>query len=597
MLKKMFGSVRFQVIIFTLLVVLAGNITLNYFLTQNAVEMLINEKQEKLENTGHYLLNLYEQYFVGDQCIIRIEAREHLKKYTGDTPKTEEDMFQEMMKYKFSSTLTGIIETSIDLFGEEGGAGFYIKEENRVYGFYEEPSMFPYQKLIVRIPVGESGSYIWVEESYKNIDAKIASLQQKTNDITLIIVFILLLFSLFFGFSFSNRIKKVLFGLKDLEQDLYKPMPIIDGELGEISRGIDQLAQSLILSRTRSDLILNNASTGMISIDKNNQVLFFNDAATNLLNIKEGLISMEQIRTILGPIIENVINRTFKIGHSFSFDNYPVKLPNMQKYFHIVVSSHLDPTKEKIILITLDDVTENVKLIREAEKNESLRMLGMFTTGIAHEIRNPLTSVKGFVQLLGKKVVNVDGAPRMVHLVTREIDRLESLLKDLITYARPSKTNFEWMQVSDLISIIEKLLTEKIKQRKLVWYVKNVEKLEICADSRKVHQVLFNLVLNAIQSVKIDKGEVTVYGIEENDYFWICIKDNGYGIASEDFGKIFTPFFTTKDKGTGLGLAISRRMMEDMNGKIVFESSRTKGTTFKIGFEKWRKTEIQSNNI
>ena len=108
-------------------------------------------------------------------------------------------------------------------------------------------------------------------------------------------------------------------------------MPKIIGELGEIAKGIDQLAQSLVLSRTRSDLILNNASTGMISIDKNNNILFFNEAATSLLNIKEDLVSMEQISKILGPIIENVINRTFKIGHSFSFDNYPVKLPSMQK--------------------------------------------------------------------------------------------------------------------------------------------------------------------------------------------------------------------------------------------------------------------------
>jgi signal transduction histidine kinase len=254
----------------------------------------------------------------------------------------------------------------------------------------------------------------------------------------------------------------------------------------------------------------------------------------------------------------------------------------MQKYFHIVVSSHLDSTKEKIILITLDDVTENVKLIREAEKNESLRMLGMFTTGIAHEIRNPLTSVKGFVQLLGKKVQAIDGAPRMVHLVIREIDRLESLLKDLITYARPSKTNFEWVQVSELVSIIEKLLVEKIKQRKLIWKVENLENIEICADSRKVHQVIFNLVLNAIQSVKIDQGEVTIYGTFEEKYLWICVKDNGYGIASEDFGKIFTPFFTTKDKGTGLGLIITKEFIHLNRGSLGVDSIKDEGTTFII---------------
>ncbi len=586
---KLLGSVRFQVILFTLLVVVSGNVTLNLFLTQNAKEMLILEKQEKIEKVGHYLVKEYKRYFVGEQSQIYQLAKEQYARYKGTEPKTVEDIYHNLLKQRIRTTLSGIIETSSSLFSDQGGAGFYIRSQNRIYGFNEHTDHYPYQKLIATVPISNDGSFVWVEESYKDLDAKIAHMQHRTNTVTIFVIGLILLFASIFGWSFSNRIKRILRGLKTLERDLHVPIPLMNGEMGIISDGINQLAQSLILSRTRSDLILNNASTAMISLDQDNTILFYNKAALELLNLKQDQLSTQTIYSLLGPVLENAVNRTFENHHTFSFDHYPVRLPSAQKYFHIVITSHFDPEKKKTVLITLDDVTENVKLIREAEKNESLRMLGMFTTGIAHEIRNPLTSVKGFVQLLGKKVQTDSGSVRMIQLISREIDRLEDLLKDLITYARPSKTVQEWVSLSELLVIIENLLKDRIQQRKTEFQILNMGSIEIYADQRKVHQVMFNLVLNAIQAVPIGEGSVTICAKTESDTLWICVQDNGYGIREEDVGKIFTPFFTTKDKGTGLGLAISRRMMEDMEGKISFESdAQLHKTEFRIGFTKWR---------
>ncbi len=587
---KFFGSVRFQVIIFTILVVVSGNVVLNFFLTQNAKEMLILEKQEKIENVGHYLVKEYNRYFVGEQSQVYQLAKEQHARYTGAEPKTVEDIYHNLLKQKIRPTLHGIIETSSSLFSEEGGAGFYIRSQNRVYGFQEKSDLYPYDKIVATVPISNDGSFVWVEESTRNLDEKVALLQHRTNSITIFVIGIILLFAFLFSFSFAGKIKRILRGLKILEQDLHVPLPSMNGELGILSEGINQLAQSLILSRTRSDLILNNASTAMISLDQNHKILFYNQAALELLQIQEKQLHIQTIYSLLGPVLENAVTRAFENKHTFSFDNFPVRLPSMQKYFHIVVACHFDPENKRTVLITLDDVTENVKLIREAEKNESLRMLGMFTTGIAHEIRNPLTSVKGFVQLLGKKVSDEPGNVRMIQLIGREIDRLEDLLKDLITYARPSKTNNEWIPLSDLVGIIENLLKERIQQRKAQFQMEGIESIELFADQRKVHQVLFNLVLNALQAVRIGEGVIKLYGVAESDAFWICVQDNGYGIREEDVGKIFTPFFTTKDKGTGLGLAISRRMMEDMEGLIDFKSDPDQQiTVFRIGFTHWRK--------
>ncbi len=587
---KLFGSVRFQVILFAILVVLAGNLTLNFFLTRNAEQMLISEKQEKLDNLAHSLVKNYDFYFDPVDGELRKQAQAQFKSYKGEEPKTEDDIFASLVAMRTKSFLTSIVENSTKLFGDEIGAGFYIQNQQRIYGFLEEPAMYPYRKLIATMPIGSDGSFVWVEESYRNINLKLDELQHRTNMITGLVIVLLLLFSFLFGFSFTNRIKGILRGLKSLETNLDSPLPAISGELGEISNGITQLAQSLVLSRTRSDLILNNAATAMISIDTQKHVLFFNQAAVDHLDIPSNEFTIDRIYSTLGPMIQNVVSRALKAGHSFSFDNYPVTLPTKQKFFHIVIKSHLDPTGEQNALITLDDVTENVKLIREAEKNESLRMLGMFTTGIAHEIRNPLTSVKGFVQLLGRKVASVSGTDRMVQLISREIERLEGLLKDLITYAKPSKTNCEWIQVSDIVSVIESLLKERIQQRKVQLHISSLERYEVFADQRKMHQVLFNLILNALQAVSIGEGVVQIYTEQHGESLKICVKDNGYGIEKEEFGKIFTPFFTTKDKGTGLGLAISRRMMEDMEGSITFDSVCGEQTVFCIEFTKWRQS-------
>ncbi len=223
--------------------------------------------KEKLDNLAHSLVKNYDFYFDPVDGELRKQAQAQFKSYKGEEPKTEDDIFASLVAMRTKSFLTSIVENSTKLFGDEIGAGFYIQNQQRIYGFMEEPTMYPYRKLIATMPIGSDGSFVWVEESYRNINLKLDELQHRTNMITGLVIVLLLLFSFLFGFSFTNRIKGILRGLKSLETNLDSPLPAISGELGEISNGITQLAQSLVLSRTRSDLILNNAATAMISID------------------------------------------------------------------------------------------------------------------------------------------------------------------------------------------------------------------------------------------------------------------------------------------------------------------------------------------
>jgi signal transduction histidine kinase len=115
-----------------------------------------------------------------------------------------------------------------------------------------------------------------------------------------------------------------------------------------------------------------------------------------------------------------------------------------------------------------------------------------------------------------------------------------------------------------------------------------LDDLELFIDRRQMYQVFFNLILNAIQAVPPQDGIIKLRAEKQEHYVDLVVEDNGRGIEKSDFGKIFTPFYTTKDKGTGLGLAISRRMIDDHEGKILFDSVAGEGTSFRIRLFKYR---------
>jgi len=177
----------------------------------------------------------------------------------------------------------------------------------------------------------------------------------------------------------------------------------------------------------------------------------------------------------------------------------------------------------------------------------------------------------------------------------KEIERLESLIKDLIIYAKPSKPNVEWINVVGICEDVIQILSQRISQKKINLNINLPNGLYVKGDRKQLFQVFFNLTLNAIQAVKPEIGVINIYADidKERDSIRIVIEDNGIGIPSEDLNKIFTPFFTTKDKGVGLGLAISRRIMNDNDGKLTFESKYGEGTKFVLELPEYKIEEVK----
>jgi two-component system, NtrC family, sensor histidine kinase AtoS len=589
---KFTRSTRFQVIFFTLILIVACNLTLGWILTQSSVQKLTDEKVENLNNHAKYLANIYQTSI---EPSLQKDAKKQFDAQSEWDPgkRSYDSIYKDARAFWLEGRLLEKTEFIVNL-NEEMGAGFYFSDQKRVMAFRANKEFLGYPRLVASVPIGKDGSFVWVEESTHNLNQKIHDLKQRSQRIIFYTILITLFFGILFAISFTRKIKSILLGLSHLKTNLHEEIPNVGGEMGDIAKGINSLSQSLLRSLGKSELILQSTMTGMISYDKNKNISFINHSAKEYLNLPEEGISGDSVSIILGNMFTSAIDKALTKGDQFNLDGVKKTVDGVDKYFNILVLPNQDPFGEKSVLVTLDDVTENVKLIKEAEKNESLKMLGLFTTGIAHEIRNPLTSIKGFIQILSRKALDNPESTRMFTLVIREIERLESLIKDLITYARPSKPTFEWISLSTIIETILQVLIQRVSQKKVDIEMEGLDSIELFADRRQIYQVIFNLILNAIQAVKPEEGRLLISAKTSEDAIHIHFADNGMGIDKTDTGKIFTPFFTTKDKGTGLGLAISRRMMEDHNGKITFESEQGLGTTFILTLLKYRIKQVVS---
>jgi two-component system NtrC family sensor kinase len=232
-------------------------------------------------------------------------------------------------------------------------------------------------------------------------------------------------------------------------------------------------------------------------------------------------------------------------------------------------------------------MTQIIKHNREMEANlaqqSKMASLGVLSSGVAHEINNPLGVILGYASYLEGKLDPDDPSYRYIHDIKRESKRCKKIVQDLLSYARTPKPTLTRIDINDLLGQIVDFAANHTDMHHV-----SVEKQlapdlpEIQVDSDQIRQVAINLVLNA-GSAMSNGGKLIVSTAREGDgQIAIRFTDNGAGIPPENLERIFEPFFTTKEKGTGLGLAITRQIIEQHMGKIVIESEVGSGTTVTV---------------
>ena len=237
-------------------------------------------------------------------------------------------------------------------------------------------------------------------------------------------------------------------------------------------------------------------------------------------------------------------------------------------------------------LVVIREIPDTCRADRRIEQLESLAGIGEIAAGAIHEIRNPLTLISGFVQLMRARAVRQADQTTTDYctLIAEEIGHINSVLSDFLTLAKSRNTKFTAVDLDQLVRDVKSLIYgEAILSKITVTAHLPDEPLLIHGNSDKIKEVLINLARNAFQAMP-DGGALTITARADGPAARIDLADTGLGIAPTAMAEIFKPFYTTKESGTGLGLAICRRIAEDHRGEITVSSEVGKGTIFTLTF-------------
>jgi two-component system sensor histidine kinase PilS (NtrC family) len=340
--------------------------------------------------------------------------------------------------------------------------------------------------------------------------------------------------------------------------------------------------------RVMQDHILRSVGSGILTVDLKGDITSWNPAAEHITGY-----SYEEIKKRWQEIFGNSIKELF--GHTDSLKERPYRF-NSQIIKKDGSTSLLGMTASLLrdeanfvrgVILTFQDITKLVEMEEQMRRQERLVTVGSLAAGIAHEIRNPLASVSGSIQLLQKELKLYGDEKHLMDIVVRETDRLNTIITDFLEYARPKMGHEDNIALGPLLDETIVLLKNSRNFNHKIRIICNIDDhIKIKGDAQRLRQVFWNLLLNASQAMPNDgliaiTASPSIEGIDAK-HCEIIFADTGYGIAREFLEKIFDPFFTTKTQGTGLGLAIAYRIVNDHKGTISVESEEGKGTRFII---------------
>ncbi|MCF6410801.1 ATP-binding protein [Pseudalkalibacillus salsuginis] len=233
------------------------------------------------------------------------------------------------------------------------------------------------------------------------------------------------------------------------------------------------------------------------------------------------------------------------------------------------------------VIALIEALNRQIMLQRELEHIEKMNAISQLAASVAHEIRNPMTTVRGFLQILSKSKEIPETDRSFITISISELDRAQTIINEYLSLSKPQKNALEIIDFT-------KLINDSIKIISTYAIINNVEISKSVKDSLKIkcfkheiQQVLINIMKNGIEAMD-NSGKMHVSAVKKDQWVEILIQDNGSGISNEQIKRLGTPYFSTKEKGTGLGLTVSFEIIKRMNGLIDVQSQIGQGTTFKI---------------
>ena len=341
------------------------------------------------------------------------------------------------------------------------------------------------------------------------------------------------------------------------------------------------------LSRIKafSDTVVENVPIGLLALDHQGKIATFNNSAESILQISAADVLGRDAGSVIPPELLAGINQSKNQANVVEKELECQTADGRRVPLEIGASSLKDENDVFLGNVLLfRDLTEVQALRREVTRSQRLASLGRLAAGVAHEIRNPLSSIKGFATYFKERYPDRPDDQQTADIMIQEVDRLNRVVGQLLELARPISIKPRVISLAALLKDAVRLIEERAAEKKIsVQLRNNVPVDEAYLDPDCINQILLNLFLNAIDAME-DGGELKVDLSREGDGDGICITvaDTGCGIRPQHLSKVFDPYFTTKSTGTGLGLAIAHNIVETMGGRIAVKSDPGKGTRFSV---------------
>ncbi|WP_102346382.1 ATP-binding protein [Bacillus sp. Marseille-P3661] len=359
--------------------------------------------------------------------------------------------------------------------------------------------------------------------------------------------------------------------------------------LGLVSSAVDSIEREIELRKKNKQLdlfnqiLINSTKNGIIITDQEGYITDFNKVAEDYTSLKCDEVIGKKINNFEGfsKYFEEVLTQGKK------FENIEVHFFEDSKINKVCLFDALPIYDEDQMIGAFGqfrDITDRFELEQQIIANEKLSVIGKLSAGLAHEIRNPLTPISGFLQLLETNLAD-QKTKEYFNIIRTELERINELINNFVMVSKPEAPSRKQIYVQDLI--VETILfmesQANLHNISISFFDDISEKLPIFIDKNQIKQVLINLIQNSIEEMS-NGGVIKILlnKSQSTNMIEISVVDQGKGIDSETLKNLFTPFFTTKNTGTGLGLSVCQRIIQNHNGLINVETQKDVGTTFKI---------------
>ncbi|MBY6023414.1 MULTISPECIES: ATP-binding protein [Bacillaceae] len=372
-----------------------------------------------------------------------------------------------------------------------------------------------------------------------------------------------------------NRIADGEYGLR-LEEEQQVEFLRLSKSINKMSQNLSESFHKITSEKTYREQILNSLPVGIITVDHYNNHLFLNGAVKKML-----MISLSDVQHALYHegneneafwriLREKKVKRHQKVTYQL----------NQEERCLLVSQSQLVNDENNVVgrIFHFIDITDTQQLERRMHQSEKLALVGELAAGAAHEIRNPLAVIHGFLSLMNHGLSIEDRKSFQVELLLKELERINSIVEEMLMLAKPGAPV---MKAKRIDYVLEEIISFITANNQSFMVQVQMEKAMVWIDDKQIKQVVHNLLRNSLEAMN-GAGRMEITGMVKRNQYCIYLKDSGTGIPEEVQKNIFHPFNTSKENGTGLGLTIVKTILQNHGGDIELVETSEKGTTFML---------------